>query len=250
MARRLRKACPPTWRTIRASSRSISAATARPPRRRSRREPDPSSTRARRVASRIRYRLTGRGPRRSDRRARGRNGPRMLQLLNVDAGYSSFQALFGVSLDVRAGEAVAVLGPNGAGKTTLMRVISGLLPARSGSVEMEGRRLDTVPPHGIIDLGIAHVPENRRLFPGMTVEDNLRMGAFPRAARAKFGQQLEFVYELFPPMRARRKQPAGPLSGGEPQRLARGRAPRSSPRPPLMAGPSPGRPGQRREGEK
>ncbi|MET4698634.1 branched-chain amino acid transport system ATP-binding protein [Constrictibacter sp. MBR-5] len=164
----------------------------------------------------------------------------MLQLRNVDAGYASFQALFDVSLDVRAGEAVAVLGPNGAGKTTLMRVISGLIPSRAGTIEMEGRRLADVPPHQIIDLGIAHVPENRRLFPGMTVEDNLRMGAFPSAARSKFRQQLEFVYELFPRMRERRRQLAGTMSGGEQQMCAIGRALMSSPKLLLMDEPSAG----------
>src|SRR5690554_1862421 len=158
----------------------------------------------------------------------------MLQLRNVDAGYAGFQALFGVSLDVAAGEAVAVLGPNGAGKTTLMRVISGLLRATGGFVAMEGRRLDAVPPHEVVSMGIAHVPENRRLFPGMTVEDNLRMGAFPRAARPKYRQQLDFVYELFPRMRERRRQLAGTMSGGEQQMCAIGRALMSSPKLLLM----------------
>src|SRR6266571_4513828 len=102
----------------------------------------------------------------------------MLELKSVDAGYGSFQALFGVSLDVKAGEAVGVIGPNGAGKTTLMRVISGLIRPRAGAIAMQGADLAAVPGHRIVDLGIAHVPENRRLFPRMTVADNLRMGAF------------------------------------------------------------------------
>src|SRR5690348_10919031 len=96
----------------------------------------------------------------------------MLQLRAVDAGYGSFQALFDVSLEVNAGEAVAVIGPNGAGKTTLMRVISGLIRPMRGSMHMESADLAATPPHRIVELGIAHVPENRRLFPRMTVEDN------------------------------------------------------------------------------
>ena len=105
-------------------------------------------------------------------------GVRMLELKSVDAGYGGFQALFGVSLEVRAGEAVAVIGPNGAGKTTLMRVISGLIRPKAGAISFEGVDVVATPAHRIVDLGIAHVPENRRLFPRMTVEDNLRMGAY------------------------------------------------------------------------
>src|SRR3981189_1745212 len=100
----------------------------------------------------------------------------MLDLRSLDAGYGSFQALFGVSLEVRAGEAVGVIGPNGAGKTTLMRVISGLIRQRAGSISMEGVDILKTPEHRIVSLGIAHVPENRRLFPRLTVEDNLKMG--------------------------------------------------------------------------
>jgi branched-chain amino acid transport system ATP-binding protein len=100
---------------------------------------------------------------------------KMLELNDVNAGYGSFQALFDISLEVKAGEAVAVIGPNGAGKTTLMRVISGMTAPFSGALTMEGQSLGLVKPHEIVDLGIAHVPENRRLFPGMTVEDNLKL---------------------------------------------------------------------------
>ena len=108
----------------------------------------------------------------------------MLELSNIDAGYGAFQALFGVSMTVKAGEAVAVIGANGAGKTTLLRVISGLLPATSGAMSMEGVSLRTTPPHKIVSTGIAHVPEGRRLFPRLSVESNLKMGAFIPAARA------------------------------------------------------------------
>ena len=117
----------------------------------------------------------------------------MLQLRSIDAGYGSFQALFDISLEVNAGEAVAVIGPNGAGKTTLMRVISGLIRPMRGSMHMESADLSATAPHRIVELGIAHVPENRRLFARMTVEDNLRMGAFIPAARPKFRERLDFV---------------------------------------------------------
>jgi branched-chain amino acid transport system ATP-binding protein len=164
----------------------------------------------------------------------------MLEIGAVDAGYSGFQALFGVSLEVRAGEAVAVIGPNGAGKTTLMRVISGLIRPNRGSISFEGVDLLATPAHRIVDLGIAHVPENRRLFPRMTVEDNLRMGAYMPRARARFRQRLEFVYELFPRLLERRRQFAGTLSGGEQQMCAIGRALMSEPRLLLLDEPSAG----------
>ena len=164
----------------------------------------------------------------------------MLSLSNVDAGYGAFQALFGSSLEVNAGEAVAVIGPNGAGKTTLMRVISGLIPARGGAMDMEGADLTRTPPHAIVQMGIAHVPENRRLFPRMTVEDNLRMGAFIPGARAKYKERLDFVYDLFPRMRERSSQLAGTLSGGEQQMCAIGRALMSEPKLLLLDEPSAG----------
>ncbi len=164
----------------------------------------------------------------------------MLQLTAVDAGYGSFQALFGASLEVRPGEAVGVIGPNGAGKTTLMRVVSGLIRPRGGTILWEGTDLGAVPAHRIVDLGIAHVPENRRLFPRMSVEDNLRMGAFMPGARPKFARRLEFVYELFPRLRERRHQMAGTMSGGEQQMCAIGRALMSDPRILLMDEPSAG----------
>src|ERR1044071_5393214 len=107
----------------------------------------------------------------------------LLELSNVDAGYGAFQALFGVSMTVNAGEAVAVIGANGAGKTTLLRVISGLLPATAGTMTMEGVSLRKTAPHKIISTGIAHVPEGRRLFPRLSVENNLKIGAFIPAAR-------------------------------------------------------------------
>ena len=166
--------------------------------------------------------------------------PRMLELRKVDAGYGSFQALFGVDLEVKAGEAVGVVGPNGAGKTTLMRVISGLIRPRSGSIGMQGIDVLATPPHRIVSLGIAHVPENRRLFPGLTVEDNLRMGAFMPEARARHDQRLAFVFDLFPRLKERRHQLAGTMSGGEQQMCAIGRALMSDPKLLLLDEPSAG----------
>jgi branched-chain amino acid transport system ATP-binding protein len=164
----------------------------------------------------------------------------MLELRNVSAGYGSFQALFDVSLSVKAGEAVAVLGPNGAGKTTLLRVISRLIDARSGELSMEGRRYNELPAHAVIGLGIAQVPEGRRLFPRLTVEDNLKMGAFTPAARKRYRERLEFVYSLFPKMKERRTQLAGTMSGGEQQMCAIGRALMSEPKLLLLDEPSAG----------
>jgi branched-chain amino acid transport system ATP-binding protein len=164
----------------------------------------------------------------------------MLELKSVSAAYGSFQALFDVSLKVEAGEAVAVIGPNGAGKTTLLRVISKLMEVTAGEVSMEGVSLDTVPGHRVIELGIAHVPENRRLFPRLTVEENLRIGAYPQAARARYAERLEFVYSLFPRMQERRDQLAGTLSGGEQQMCAIGRGLMSGPKLLLLDEPSAG----------
>ena len=164
----------------------------------------------------------------------------MLDLKGINAGYGSFQALFDISLTVNAGEALSVIGPNGAGKTTLMRVISGMTAPFSGEMEMEGKSLSSFPPHQIVELGIAHVPENRRLFPGMTVEDNLKLGAFAKTARGDSAKNLEFVYELFPRMKERRSQLAGTMSGGEQQMCAIGRAIMSGPKLLLMDEPSAG----------
>jgi branched-chain amino acid transport system ATP-binding protein len=164
----------------------------------------------------------------------------MLELKDVNAGYGTFQALFDISLEVNAGEAVAVIGPNGAGKTTLMRVISGMTAPFSGDLTMEKQSLTTIPPHQIVELGIAHVPENRRLFPGMSVEDNLKLGAFAKKARGDSKKSLDFVYELFPRMKERRNQLAGTMSGGEQQMCAIGRAIMSGPKLLLMDEPSAG----------
>jgi branched-chain amino acid transport system ATP-binding protein len=164
----------------------------------------------------------------------------MLKLKSIDAGYGTFQALFGVSLDVRAGEAVGVIGPNGAGKTTLMRVISGLIRPRAGAISMQGVDVVKTPEHRIVSLGIAHVPENRRLFPRLSVDDNLKMGAYMKDARGKYAERLDFVFELFPRMKERRHQMAGTMSGGEQQMCAIARALMSKPKVLLMDEPSAG----------
>jgi branched-chain amino acid transport system ATP-binding protein len=133
-----------------------------------------------------------------------------------------------------------VIGPNGAGKTTLMRVISGLLPLRDGAMTLEGRPVGGLPAHRMVEQGIAHVPENRRLFPRLSVEDNLRIGAFIPQARQRFAEQIDWVYTLFPRLKDRREQLAGTLSGGEQQMCAIGRALMSRPKILLMDEPSAG----------
>ena len=168
------------------------------------------------------------------------SGAAALELTGIQAGYGDFQALFGVGLRVDPGEAVGVVGPNGAGKTTLLRVISGLIRPRAGGVRYGGRDLLTVPPHELPGLGIAHVPENRRLFPHLTVEENLKVGAFTKASRAHFAERRDRVYDLFPKMQQRRHQFAGTMSGGEQQMCAIGRALMSGPKILLLDEPSAG----------
>ncbi|MBI1735859.1 MAG: ABC transporter ATP-binding protein [Candidatus Rokubacteria bacterium] len=164
----------------------------------------------------------------------------MLELRNVAAGYGHFTALWDVNLRVDRGEAVAVVGPNGAGKTTLLRVISGVIVPRSGELVFENTPLTGRPPHDIVARGIAHVPEGRRLFPRLTVFENLKMGAFLPQARRGFRESLERVYTLFPVLAERHLQRAGSLSGGEQQMLAIGRALMSRPRLILFDEPSMG----------
>jgi branched-chain amino acid transport system ATP-binding protein len=135
---------------------------------------------------------------------------------------------------------VGVIGPNGAGKTTLMRVISGLVRLYGGGMRFEGRSIGGLPAHRMVEQGIAHVPENRRLFPRLTVEDNLRIGAYLPRARRQCADQLERVYKLFPRLKDRREQLAGTLSGGEQQMCAIGRALMSDPKLLLMDEPSAG----------
>lgn len=164
----------------------------------------------------------------------------MLELKNVNAGYGSFQAIFDISLSVKAGEAIAVIGPNGAGKTTLLRAISRLLEATSGDISMQGQSYINLPAHEVVGLGIAQVPEGRRLFPRLSVQDNLKMGAYTPAARQTYEERLDYVYQLFPRMAERRNQLAGTMSGGEQQMCAIGRALMSKPKLLLLDEPSAG----------
>ena len=164
----------------------------------------------------------------------------LLQLEGITAGYGAFTALWDVSLKVEQGEAVAVVGPNGAGKTTLMRVVSGLIPSRTGRLVFEGADLTGRKAYDIVAHGIAHVPEGRRIFAGLTVGENLKMGAFLPAARGHYRESLERVYTLFPVLAERQAQRAGSLSGGEQQMLAVGRALMSRPKLILFDEPSMG----------
>ena len=164
----------------------------------------------------------------------------LLELGSVTAGYGQFTALWDVTLRVDAGEAVAVVGPNGSGKTTLLRVISGLIAPRTGQLVFDGAALAGKPAHEIVAHGIAHVPEGRRIFPVLTVADNLKMGAFLPAARHRFAESLARVFALFPVLAERQKQRAGSLSGGEQQMLAIGRALMSRPKLILLDEPSMG----------
>ncbi len=144
----------------------------------------------------------------------------MLKLHNITAGYDKSEVLRGVSLDVHAGEIVTLIGANGAGKTTTLKTLCGVVPARSGNIEFEGRQLVGKTPHEIVELGVTMVPEGRQLFPFLTVEENLLMGAYKRSARAQRNARLQKVLDLFPRVRERLSQYAGSLSGGEQQMVA------------------------------
>ncbi|HSB77250.1 MAG TPA: ABC transporter ATP-binding protein, partial [Candidatus Methylomirabilis sp.] len=148
----------------------------------------------------------------------------MLEVVDLHAGYGDIQALFGVSFTVQEGSIMAILGPNGAGKSTILRAISGLLRPNAGDIRFEGARLNGMAPYDIAELGIAHVPEGRRVFPSLSVEENLIVGSYSKRARPHRGKLLAEVYELFPRLRERRQQLAGSLSGGEQQMLVIGRA--------------------------
>jgi branched-chain amino acid transport system ATP-binding protein len=154
----------------------------------------------------------------------------MLQLHNIDAFYGKAQALWDVSLTINEGEIVALVGANGAGKTTLLKIISGLLRPASGSVEFLGERIDGLAPHSIVESGICHVPEGRRLFTQMSVGENLEMGAYGREAWSCKGDTLRQVYGMFPRLEERHRQMARTLSGGEQQMLAMGRGLMSRPK--------------------
>ncbi len=162
----------------------------------------------------------------------------LLEVCEIDVFYGDVQVLYGLGLDVREGEIVALLGSNGAGKTTTLRAIAGLRPPRSGEIRYRGEPLSQVPPAARAALGIALVPEGRELWPLLTVEENLRLGAYCPAARPRAAANLERVYALFPRLRERRRQRAGSLSGGEQQMCAIGRALMSEPRLLMLDEPS------------
>jgi len=154
----------------------------------------------------------------------------MLEISHIDVYYGDLQALWDISLTIEEGEIVTLIGSNGAGKSTIMKTVSGLLKPKTGSVSFEGTRLDKLPAHQIVELGICMVPEGRRLFPQMTVLENLEVGASIREAKKVRYDTLSWIYELFPILSERAKQKAGTLSGGEQQMLAIGRALMSQPR--------------------
>jgi ABC-type branched-subunit amino acid transport system ATPase component len=162
----------------------------------------------------------------------------MLEIRGLDAAYGDARVLSGVTLSVGPGEIVALLGPNGAGKSTLLGCIAGLVRPRAGTIRWDGEDLATVGPHLIVERGLATVPEGRRLFGTMTVEDNLELGAFSPRARAARGSSLERVFALFPDLQARRRQIVRALSGGQQQMVAVGRALMASPRLLMLDEPS------------
>lgn len=154
----------------------------------------------------------------------------MLRVEHVDAGYGDVRVLWDVSFHVAENEFVVLVGANGAGKSTIMRTISSMVPISSGQIVFQGKRLDKVPPYKIVEHGIAHVPEARQLFPEMTVVENLELGSLTPAAKAKRKQTMDWVFELFPRLRERRKQLAGTMSGGEQQMCAIARGLMSNPK--------------------
>lgn len=162
----------------------------------------------------------------------------MLEIVDLQAGYGDIQALFGISFTVREGSILAILGPNGAGKSTILRAISGLLRPSAGDIRFEGVRLNGMAPYDIAELGIAHVPEGRRVFPSLSVEENLIVGSYSKRARPHRSKLLAEVYDLFPRLRERRQQLAGSLSGGEQQMLVIGRGLMLNPRLLMMDEPS------------
>ena len=164
----------------------------------------------------------------------------MLKIENLKVNYGMIEAIKGISFTVGDGEIVTLIGANGAGKTTTMHTISGLLRPAAGSIFLDDKDLSKMPPHEIVKMGLAQVPEGRRVFAEQTVEENLLLGAYFRKDKAAIRKDLEHVYELFPRLKEREKQRAGTLSGGEQQMLAMGRALMSKPKIMLLDEPSMG----------
>ncbi len=164
----------------------------------------------------------------------------MLEVSNIDTFYGKIQTLWGVSLKINEAEIVALVGANGAGKTTLLNTISGLLRPASGNIEFLGKRIDGLKSHAIVELGISHIPEGRRLFPDMSVRENLEMGAYTKRVWKQKQEIFDKVYQLFPILKARQGQLARTLSGGEQQMVAMGRGLMSRPRLCIIDEPSSG----------
>jgi len=164
----------------------------------------------------------------------------MLKVTNLQVYYGVIQAVKGISFEVGRGEVIALIGANGAGKTTILHTITGLISARSGKIEFEDRDITKLPGHKIVELGMAHVPEGRRVFSELTVLENLNLGAYIRKDKSEIKESLQMVYEKFPRLKERKSQLAGTLSGGEQQMLAMGRALMSKPDIILMDEPSMG----------
>jgi branched-chain amino acid transport system ATP-binding protein len=163
-----------------------------------------------------------------------------LEVRGIESGYGKIQVLWGVDVTLQEGSMVAVLGPNGAGKTTLLRTIMGIIRAWRGSVMMYGLDITSMPSHRRVELGLTMVPEGRRLFPDLTVRENLELGAYTRRARERIGETLELVFNLFPRLKERLHQKAGSLSGGEQQMLAIARALMTRPKVLMLDEPSQG----------
>jgi branched-chain amino acid transport system ATP-binding protein len=164
----------------------------------------------------------------------------MLEVQNIDVFYGEFQALFGLELRVAEQETVISVGPNGAGKSTLLKAVTGLQPPRGGRVLFQGQAIERLPAHRIVELGIAHVPEGGRIFPQLTVTENLRIGSYTKRARPEAERSLGEIYGLFPRLKERQKQMADTLSGGERQMLAIARSLMSRPKLILLDEPSSG----------
>ena len=164
----------------------------------------------------------------------------MLQVTDLKVNYGVIRAIKGVSFEVNEGEVIALIGANGAGKTTILHTVTGLIAPKSGKIEFEGKDITKMPAHKIVTLGMAHVPEGRRVFADLSVYENLLMGAFTRKDKDEIAKTLEMVYKRFPRLRERKNQVSGTLSGGEQQMLAMGRALMSHPKILLMDEPSMG----------
>ena len=164
----------------------------------------------------------------------------MLEVKDLEVYYGMIQAIKGISFEVNQGEVIALIGANGAGKTTTLHTITGLLSPKKGSVMFEGTDITKVPAHKIVSMGMAHVPEGRRVFAELSVYENLKMGAYTRKDKQEINNSLEMVYERFPRLKERTRQLAGTLSGGEQQMLAMGRALMANPRILLLDEPSMG----------